>query len=98
MLTITFFPSPKTTTSLKPTSSRQTSFTMKLFTIVSLVTAAAALPTEIKRADIVTVQPWIAAVAGDSRGPCPMMNTLANHGYLYVEADLDMQDLSLTLE
>ncbi|OSS54963.1 hypothetical protein B5807_00095 [Epicoccum nigrum] len=55
---------------------------MKLYTLVSLVTAAVALPTEIKRADIVTVQPWIAAVAGDSRGPCPMMNTLANHGYL----------------
>lgn len=95
MLTITFFPNPKTTTSLKPTSSRQTSFTMKLFTLVSLVAAAVALPTEIKRAD---VQPWIAAVAGDSRGPCPMMNTLANHGYLYVEADMDMQDLSLTLK
>ncbi|KAJ3551350.1 heme-thiolate peroxidase [Xylaria arbuscula] len=26
--------------------------------------------------------PWIAAGPDDFRGPCPMMNTLANHGYL----------------
>ena len=40
---------------------------MKLYTLVSLVTAVAALPTEIKRADNFTVQQWIAAGAGDSR-------------------------------
>ncbi|KAJ2923951.1 heme-thiolate peroxidase, partial [Candolleomyces eurysporus] len=26
--------------------------------------------------------PWIAPQAGDIRGPCPALNTLANHGYL----------------
>ncbi|KAL5042015.1 hypothetical protein BDW71DRAFT_211549 [Aspergillus fruticulosus] len=26
---------------------------------------------------------WIAAGAGDARSPCPMMNTLANHGYIH---------------
>lgn len=71
---------------------------MKLYTLVSLVTAVAALPTEIKRADNFTVQQWIAAGAGDSRGPCPMMNTLANHGYLYVKANRNVQDLPLTPE
>lgn len=30
------------------------------------------------------VQPWTAPGPTDSRGPCPMLNTLANHGYLYV--------------
>ncbi|EFY96347.1 peroxidase [Metarhizium robertsii] len=28
------------------------------------------------------VRPWKAAGPGDSRSPCPMLNTLANHGYL----------------
>lgn len=28
------------------------------------------------------VKPWKAAGPDDSRGPCPMLNTLANHGYL----------------
>ncbi|KAL4995242.1 Chloroperoxidase [Aspergillus recurvatus] len=26
---------------------------------------------------------WTAAGAGDARSPCPMMNTLANHGYIH---------------
>ncbi|KAJ8110960.1 heme-thiolate peroxidase [Nemania bipapillata] len=26
--------------------------------------------------------PWIPAGSGDFRGPCPMMNTLANHGFI----------------
>lgn len=30
------------------------------------------------------VNPWKAPGPDDSRGPCPMLNTLANHGYLYV--------------
>lgn len=81
---------------------------MRLYTLFSLVSAAAALPSQIRRSDNFTVQPWVAAGANDSRGPCPMMNTLANHGYLYVdlclfspaanEAHMDMQDLLLTLE
>ena len=28
--------------------------------------------------------PYVAPKAGDSRSPCPAMNALANHGYLYV--------------
>jgi hypothetical protein len=33
-----------------------------------------------------SVHPWIPAreVAGSSRSPCPLLNTLANHGFLYV--------------
>lgn len=30
-------------------------------------------------------RPWKEAGPNDSRGPCPMLNTLANHGYLYVK-------------
>lgn len=30
------------------------------------------------------LRPWKAPGPNDSRGPCPMLNTLANHGYLYV--------------
>ncbi|KHN94422.1 Chloroperoxidase [Metarhizium album ARSEF 1941] len=29
-----------------------------------------------------TTRPWQAPGPDDSRGPCPMLNTLANHGYL----------------
>ncbi|KAI1274651.1 Chloroperoxidase [Xylaria sp. FL0933] len=32
--------------------------------------------------DIEADHPWIPAGEGDFRGPCPMMNTLANHGFL----------------
>lgn len=28
------------------------------------------------------IQPWVPPGPDDSRGPCPMINTLANHGYL----------------
>ncbi|KAL7812131.1 Chloroperoxidase [Trichoderma aethiopicum] len=28
------------------------------------------------------IQPWVPPGPNDSRGPCPMINTLANHGYL----------------
>ncbi|KAH6616892.1 Chloroperoxidase [Boeremia exigua] len=54
---------------------------MRLYTLFSLVAAAAALPSQMRRDDF-EVRPWIAATASDSRGPCPMLNTLANHGYL----------------
>ncbi|KAL7788924.1 Chloroperoxidase [Trichoderma ceciliae] len=30
----------------------------------------------------VQVQPWMPPGPFDSRGPCPMLNTLANHGYI----------------
>ncbi|KAI0427933.1 Chloroperoxidase [Xylaria sp. FL1042] len=32
--------------------------------------------------DLEADHPWIPAGEGDFRGPCPMMNTLANHGFL----------------
>ncbi|KAK7998551.1 hypothetical protein PG991_015030 [Apiospora marii] len=34
------------------------------------------------RAGDANIKPWKAAGPDDSRGPCPMLNTLANHGYL----------------
>ncbi|KAK5995406.1 Chloroperoxidase-like protein [Cladobotryum mycophilum] len=40
--------------------------------------AAAAVASPVSR----DIRPWKAAGPGDSRGPCPMVNTLANHGYL----------------
>jgi hypothetical protein len=58
---------------------------MRLYTLFGLVAAATALPSQKRQSEDFKVQPWIAAGAGDSRGPCPMMNTLANHGYLYVD-------------
>lgn len=69
---------------------------MRLYTLFSLVAAAAALPSQARRSDDFKVQPWIAASAGDSRGPCPMMNTLANHGYLYVDLSLHMKQTKHT--
>lgn len=48
-------------------------------TLLSLIVAtAAALPQGLTT----DVKPWAAAGPSDSRGPCPMLNTLANHGYL----------------
>ncbi|KAF3006912.1 hypothetical protein E8E13_011200 [Curvularia kusanoi] len=56
---------------------------MQFYTLFGLVAVAAALPSQTRQTEAFQqVQPWIAAGAGDSRGPCPMMNTLANHGYL----------------
>jgi hypothetical protein len=28
--------------------------------------------------------PWVAPGEGDLRSPCPALNSLANHGYMYV--------------
>ena len=56
---------------------------MRFYTLCGLVATVAALPGQLRRDDEFKVQPWVAAGPGDSRGPCPMMNTLANHGYLY---------------
>ena len=60
-------------------------FKMRFDTLYYLVATAAALPSQARQADDFKVQKWIPAGPGDSRGPCPMMNTLANHGYLYVK-------------
>lgn len=78
MLTFTFFRSPYSDATI------YSSFTMRLYTLFGLAITATALPSQTRRSDDFEVQPWKAAGAGDSRGPCPMMNTLANHGYLYV--------------
>ncbi len=50
---------------------------MILSTVAIFAVAAAA-------AGDTALRPWRAAGPNDSRGPCPMLNTLANHGYLYV--------------
>lgn len=42
--------------------------------LLTLVSAASAYPTE--------ANAWKAPGPGDSRGPCPMVNSLANHGFL----------------
>ncbi|KAK5991329.1 Peroxidase stcC-like protein [Cladobotryum mycophilum] len=47
----------------------------KLLLLPLIALAAAASPSE-------SIRPWKPAGPGDSRGPCPMLNTLANHGYL----------------
>ncbi|EHK49616.1 hypothetical protein TRIATDRAFT_280794 [Trichoderma atroviride IMI 206040] len=49
---------------------------MLFFAAVSFAALATALPAGVQ------VQPWTPAEEHDSRGPCPMLNTLANHGYL----------------
>ncbi|KHN96148.1 Chloroperoxidase [Metarhizium album ARSEF 1941] len=48
------------------------------FTVISLAASAVASTDGTDG----TLRPWKAAGPGDSRGPCPMLNTLANHGYL----------------
>lgn len=55
---------------------------MRFYTLCGLAATVAALPGQLRRDDGFKAQPWAAAGPGDSRGPCPMMNTLANHGYL----------------
>ncbi|KAI2627217.1 Cloroperoxidase [Xylaria nigripes] len=47
---------------------------MRCFTSLMLTTACAASP--------ITTQPYVQPESTDSRSPCPMLNTLANHGYL----------------
>jgi hypothetical protein len=49
--------------------------------IFAIIGAAAALPGILLAGR--DVKPWVAPGPDDSRGPCPGMNTLANHGYLY---------------
>lgn len=48
---------------------------------LSLVATGSAMP-QFLAAAARSVQPWVAPGPSDSRSPCPMLNTLANHGYL----------------
>ena len=54
---------------------------MKISVFMSLVATASALPQYLE-AVARAVNPWVAPGPSDSRSPCPMLNTLANHGYL----------------
>ncbi|KAK7749979.1 hypothetical protein SLS62_008088 [Diatrype stigma] len=70
-------------------------------TFLSLIAAAAtvaALPHLGRSAEAAAssgINPWVAAGPSDSRGPCPMLNTLANHGYLpHSGRDITVQDIA----
>lgn len=52
---------------------------MKLLHLLSLAAAAVAFPDRLAK-----TLPYKAPGPGDSRSPCPGLNALANHGYLYV--------------
>ncbi|KAI0182930.1 putative chloroperoxidase [Xylaria flabelliformis] len=51
---------------------------MQLLALLTLVTACAASPIISQAA----LKPYVKPKSTDSRSPCPMLNTLANHGYL----------------
>ncbi|KAI9375899.1 Chloroperoxidase [Aspergillus egyptiacus] len=53
-----------------------------LTTVVTLAASAAAFPHYLESRQEWTAREWVAPGPGDSRGPCPGLNTLANHGYL----------------
>ncbi|KAK8038700.1 Cloroperoxidase [Apiospora rasikravindrae] len=56
---------------------------MRFSSSILLAVPTLAFPTALgPRAGDANIKPWKAAGPDDSRGPCPMMNTLANHGYL----------------
>ncbi|KAL2860991.1 peroxidase family protein [Aspergillus lucknowensis] len=58
---------------------------MKVSTLsaaVSCIASVAAFPQYLETRDTWEPQEWIAPGPNDSRGPCPGLNTLANHGYL----------------
>ncbi|KAL2803087.1 Chloroperoxidase [Aspergillus granulosus] len=49
---------------------------------LGVAASVVAFPQYMETRDTWTPQEWIAPGPGDSRGPCPGLNTLANHGYL----------------
>ncbi|KAI0393407.1 Cloroperoxidase [Xylariaceae sp. FL0594] len=51
---------------------------MQFLPLLALVTACVAGPI----ASRAVIKPYVKPLSTDSRGPCPMLNTLANHGYL----------------
>jgi hypothetical protein len=56
---------------------------MHFSAITLLAVAAAALPQGSQVSGVPALRPWKPADPTDSRSPCPLLNTLANHGYLY---------------
>ncbi|KAE8846637.1 hypothetical protein HRS9139_01204 [Pyrenophora teres f. teres] len=55
---------------------------MKLTTFLAASTAALASARPHFDADFFNPHIWLPAVPGQARGPCPLLNTLANHGYI----------------
>ncbi|KAL3470346.1 Cloroperoxidase [Aspergillus californicus] len=55
---------------------------MKIAFLSTLAASVAAFPQYLESRETWTPQEWIAPGPADSRGPCPGLNTLANHGYL----------------
>ncbi len=53
---------------------------MQFLALLALVTVCTAGPIVSRAA----LKPYVKPKSTDSRGPCPMLNTLANHGYLYI--------------
>ncbi|KAK5626792.1 hypothetical protein RRF57_002507 [Xylaria bambusicola] len=53
---------------------------MRFFALLAFVAACAASPIASEAA----LKPYVKPKSSDSRGPCPLLNTLANHGYLLV--------------
>ncbi|KAH7311341.1 Chloroperoxidase [Stachybotrys elegans] len=54
---------------------------MRYSAFIFLVAPVIALPSVLE-ARSAPIRPWKPAGETDSRGPCPMLNTLANHGYI----------------
>ncbi|KAI0475882.1 putative chloroperoxidase [Xylariaceae sp. FL0804] len=48
---------------------------MQALVLLALAAASQAFPQP-------SIKPWVAPTKTDSRSPCPLLNTLANHGYL----------------
>ncbi|KAI1263786.1 putative chloroperoxidase [Xylariaceae sp. FL1019] len=52
---------------------------MQLLTLLALASACSGTPIASVSA---ALNPWVKPKSTDSRSPCPLLNTLANHGYL----------------
>ncbi|KZL78054.1 chloroperoxidase-like protein [Colletotrichum tofieldiae] len=59
----------------------------------AVLVATAAMAANANAAEV-AAHPWLAPGASAVRGPCPMLNSLANHGYLARDGkEISMQDL-----
>ncbi|OHW93640.1 chloroperoxidase-like protein, partial [Colletotrichum incanum] len=59
----------------------------------AVIVATAAMAANANAAEV-AAHPWLAPGASAVRGPCPMLNSLANHGYLARDGkEISMQDL-----
>ncbi|KFA56383.1 hypothetical protein S40293_05040 [Stachybotrys chartarum IBT 40293] len=65
---------------------------MKLFQLSTLMSTAAAVTIP----EWASYFRWTAPGPGDVRGPCPMLNTLANHGYLPHDGRTIDHDITLS--